>query len=71
MASALRTRPGAASRVSARKARSSACASGWFWQSVPIRFHKNGAASTRSTSTPRLARANIVPSMARNTAGLA
>ena len=42
-----------------------------FWQSVPIRFHRNGAASSRSTSMPRLARANIVASMARKTAGLA
>jgi hypothetical protein len=57
--------------VGARNACRSRWASGWFWQSVPIRFHRNGTASSRSTSMPRLARASIVPSMARNTAGLA
>jgi hypothetical protein len=44
--------------------------SGWFWQVVPNRFHMNGTASMRKTSTPRLASQVISPSIASVTAGL-
>ena len=52
IASALNATAGAAIRSAARNACSSSWTSGWFWQFVPSRFHRNGAASRRSTSTP-------------------
>ena len=70
MASALKTTPGAASCVSACSSWSRVCPSGWFWQVVPRRFHMNGTASMRKTSTPRLASQVISPSIASVTAGL-
>ena len=70
MASALKITAGATILTIARKAWMSWNTSGWFWQFVPIRFHRNGAASSRSTSTPRLARKNISSTISRNTSGL-
>jgi hypothetical protein len=69
MASALNATAGAAIRTSARNACSSSWTSGWFWQSVPTRFHRNGTASRRSTSTPALARSSMTRAIATNTSG--
>ena len=60
---------GAPIRIAARNACSSSWTSGWFWQFVPSRFHRNGAASRRSTSTPTRANPSIASAMATNTSG--
>ena len=70
MASALKTVAGAATASSARNAWRRAWASGWFSQSVPMRFHRNGTASSRRTSTPWLASRPITASISANTTGL-
>ena len=70
MASALKTKAGAAIRARARKTDVRACTSGWFWQSVPIRFQVKAMASSRSTSTPRLARNKMMSTYSPSTAGL-
>ena len=46
-----------------------ACTSGWFWQAVPIRFQRNAIASSRSTSTPRLASHKMISANSASTAG--
>ena len=71
MASDLNTSPGAAIRHRALNAWISRCASGRFSQVVPSRFQVNATASSRSTSTPVLARNSISAAIARNTSGLA
>ena len=48
-----------------------ACTSGWFWQSVPSRFQTKAMASSRSTSTPRLARNSTISAYSANTSGFA
>ena len=44
--------------------------SGWFWQLVPSRFQTNAIASSRSTSTPALARNRMMSAYSANTSGL-
>ncbi len=69
IASALKSTAGAATPTSARRAQITSCTSGWFSQLVPRRFQMNGTASSRKTSTPRLARRRIVSSIAQKTSG--
>ena len=38
---------------------------------VPMRFHRNGTASSRSTSTPAAASPSIASAITRNTSGFA
>ena len=71
MASALKTTAGQAIRTTARRAWVIACTSGWFWQSVPSRFQTKAMASSRNTSTPRLARNKTISEYSANTSGLA
>jgi hypothetical protein len=46
-----------------------ACTSGWFWQSVPMRFHRNAIASRRRHSTPWLARKQTISANSHRTSG--
>ena len=69
IASALKTVAGQAIRATARSTWVSACTSGWFWQLVPIRFHVKAMASSRSTSTPRLARKSTMSAYSTSTSG--
>ena len=71
IASALKTTAGQAIRATARSAWVIACTSGWFWQSVPIRLNVNAIASSRSTSTPALARNRTMSAYSAKTSGLA
>ena len=71
IASALNATPGAAIRMTARNACSSWWTSGRFWEAVPSRFHRNGTASSRSTSTPAFASRSIASAIATKTAGFA
>ena len=71
MASALKTTAGHAIRATTRSAWVIACTSGRFWQAVPSRFHRNAIASSRKTSTPRLARVRMMSAYSCRTAGLA
>ena len=70
MASALNTTAGRTIRAQARRARSRSWTSGWFWQLVPSRFQMNPIASSRSTSTPRLARLSRTSAISTKTRGL-
>ena len=70
MASALKSTPGAAIRISARYALSTCKTSGWFWLFVPSRFHINGTASRRRTSTPTFAKNSISAKTLRKTSAL-
>lgn len=70
MASAFITTDGVTISVTARNATSKVCASGWFMQSVPVRFHRYAVESRRNASTPRLASRNIASAISPNTAGL-
>ncbi len=58
---------GQAMRQQARSAWRAMCTSGSDWQRVPIRFHMNATASSRSTSAPLLARNSITFTISRNT----
>ena len=69
MASALKTVAGQAIRATARSTWVRACTSGWFWQLVPSRFQVNAMASSRSTSTPRLARKRTMSAYSSTTSG--
>ena len=57
-------------RATARSAWVTACTSGWFWQSVPMRFHRNAMASRRRHSTPWLARKQTISANSQRTSGL-
>ena len=57
-------------RATVRSARVSSCTSGWFWQSVPIRFQMKAIASRRSTSTPRLARPRMMSAYSHEHVGV-
>ena len=71
IASALNATAGAAIRVTVCSAWVIACTSGWFWQDVPIRFHRKAMASSRSTSTPRLASHRMISANSASTEGFA
>ncbi len=71
MASAFSSTPGATMSTNARSTWTMRCASGWFWQSVPSRFHVKATASRRRTSMPMLARASMVSSISTSTSGFA
>ena len=71
IASARNATEGHAIRATARSTWVSACTSGSPWQAVPIRFQMKAIASSRSTSTPRLARSSTMPANSSRTAGLA
>jgi hypothetical protein len=66
----LKTTAGATIRAQARSAWSRSWTSGWFWQLVPSRFQMNPTASSRSTSTPRLARLRSTSAISVKTRGL-
>ncbi len=56
-------------RVTALSAWVMPCTSGWFWLLVPNRFQMNAMASSRSTSTPRLARNSTTSAISASTSG--
>ena len=56
-------------RATARSTWVMACTSGWFWDVVPSRFQMKAMASSRSTSTPRLARNRTMSAYSQTTSG--
>ncbi len=56
-------------RTTVRNSRVTSCTSGWFWLDVPSRFHRKAMASSRSTSTPRLARWQTIAANSHTTSG--
>ena len=71
IASALKITAGQAIRATVRRACVRSWTSGWFWQAVPIRFQRNAIASSRNTSTPRLARPTMMSAYSQSTDGFA
>ena len=69
MASALKTRAGAAIRATARRAWVMAWTSGWFWQLVPMRLTMKAIASRRRHSTPRFASHRMRSANSQRTSG--